>query len=85
MVGSDLYTADCSSTDFSGPTMDLCKRMNGGICTTVSQPWPVTPDCSHDGGVSLSYDYFLVGLTFICIVWGGKKLIQLFDHNHADS
>jgi hypothetical protein len=85
MASTNLYTSECTSTDFTTATMAICKRTNGGACTTVAQPWPVMAVCDHDGGVSLSYDYFLVALTFLCIVWGGKKLIQLFDHHHADS
>lgn len=84
-VSTNLYTSECTSTVFNGATMSICKRTNGGACTTIAQPWPVTPVCDHDGGVGLSYDYFLASLAFLCIVWGGKKLIQLFDHHHADS
>jgi hypothetical protein len=83
-VGENLYTNECSSVTFSEP-MSICKRTNGGACTTITQPWPAMPVCDHDGGVSLSSDYFLAALAFLCIVWGGKKLIQLFDHHHADS
>lgn len=84
-VGATLYSNECTSSVFTGPTMSICKRTNGGACTTIAQPWPLTPACSHEGGVTLSYDYFLVVLAFLIIVWGGKKLIQLFDHHHADS
>lgn len=83
--GGDLYTAQCTSTAFDGATMDLCKRTNGSACTTVTQPWPQTPECSFEGGVSLSYDYFLAAIAFLVIVWGGKKLIQLFDNNTLES
>ncbi len=85
IVGGDLITAECTSSAFGGATMDICKRTNGGSCLSVASPWPATPDCAHDGGVTLSYDYFLAAITFLCVVWGGKKLIQLFDHHHADS
>ena len=85
MSGSDLHTSECSSVSYSAAMMDICKRTNGGVCTTIAQPWPNMPTCSHDGGVSLSYDYFLAGITLLAIVWGGKKLIQLFDNHHAES
>lgn len=84
MQGADLYTTQCNSTAFDTTAMDLCKRTNGGICATVSQPWPPTPECSHDGGVSLSYDWFLASIAFLVVCWGGKKLIQLFDTNTID-
>lgn len=85
MATTNLYTSECTSTVYNTATMAICKRTDGGACTTVSQPWPVTPACTHDGGVSLSYDYFLAGVTLLAIVWGGKKLIQLFDNHHAES
>lgn len=85
LVGADLFTAECVTTEYTARAMSICKRMNGGACETITQAWPNTPDCTHDGGVSLSYDYFLAGITLLAIVWGGKKLIQLFDFHHAES
>lgn len=85
MATTNLYTTECTSNVFTGTTMALCKRTNGGACTTVNQPWPVTPACDHDGGVSLSYDWFLASIAFLCIVWGGKKLIDLFNTNSLDT
>jgi len=82
MVSTNLYTAECTSTVYTGANMSICKRTNGGACTTVSPPWPTMPTCAHDGGVSLSYDYFLAAITVLAAVWGGKKLIQLFDVHH---
>lgn len=85
LVGTDLVTAECTSSVFTTATMELCKRTNGGACVTVASPWPATPLCDHEGGITLSYDYFLAVLAFLCIAWGGKRLIALFDHHHADS
>ena len=65
--------------------MELCKRIDGGTCTTLSKPWPLTPACDHVGGVSLSYDYFLAALGLLALIWGAKKLIQLFNTHHAES
>jgi hypothetical protein len=79
MATTNLYTTECTSTVFTGVTMALCKRTNGGTCAVVNQPWPVTPACDHDGGVSLSLDYFYAALGFIVVVWGLKRLLQLFD------
>lgn len=83
MDGGNLYTAECISS--SGPAMDLCKRIDGGSCATISKPWPVTPPCDYSGGVSLSYDYFLAALVLLAAIWGTKKLIQLFNTHHAES
>jgi len=83
MATTNLYTSECTSTVFTGTTMNICKRTNGGTCTTITQPWPQTPSCAHDGGVTLAYDWFLASIAFLVICWGGKKLIQLFDHEHV--
>lgn len=79
MASSNLYTSECTSTVFTGATMAICRRTNGGNCTTSNQPWPITPACEHDGGVSLSLDYFYAALAFLVVVWGLKRLLQLFD------
>lgn len=76
---TNVYTTQCTSTTFTTATMSLCTRTNGGTCTTRTQPWPVTPACDYDGGVSLGYDWFLASIAFLVICWGGKKLINLFD------
>ncbi len=82
MATTNLYTSECTSTVFTGTTMTVCKRTNGGACTNVTPPWPVTPACDHDGGVSLSVDYFYGALLTVVIVWGGKQLMNLFNANH---
>jgi hypothetical protein len=84
-VGADVFTSECVSSDNGAGGFEMCNRVNGGTCASTAQPWPVLPSCDHDGGVSLSYDYFLVALALLCAVWGGKKLIQLFDTHHAES
>lgn len=84
MVGADLFTAEVVSSGLD-PAMTICKRQNGGACVLVDQPWPVMADCDYAGGVSLSYDYFLVAITLLLTVWGGKKLLQLFDTAHNES
>lgn len=78
MATTNLYTSECTSTAFTGATMTVCKRTNGGACTNVSPPWPVTPPCDYEGGVTLAYDYFLAALGFLVVVWGSKKLMELF-------
>lgn len=85
MATTNLYTSECTSTVFTGATMNICKRTNGGACTTVTQPWPTMSACDHSGGVSLSYDYFLAALVLLAVIWGSKKLIQLFNTHHAES
>lgn len=85
MATTNLYTTECTSTTFTGTTMALCKRTNGGACTTVNQPWPVTPPCAYDGGVTLAYDWFLASMAFVVVAWAGKQLINLFTNDTVQS
>lgn len=66
-------------------TYYMTKYTDGIFVSQYQVPASFYPECLHDGGVTLAYDYFLAAITFLCIVWGGKKLIQLFDNHHADS
>lgn len=84
MATTNLYTSECTSAVFTGTTMNICKRTNGGTCTTITQPWPVTPACTHDGGITLAYDWFLGSVALLVIAYGGKKLIQLFDNTTTE-
>lgn len=84
MATTNLYTSECTSTVYTGATMAICKRANGGACTTIAQPWPVTPACDYSGGVTLATDWFLASFAFVCIVYGGRKLVQLFDTSPID-
>jgi len=85
MATTNLYTTECTSTAFTGTTMALCKRTNGGNCATVNQPWPVTPVCDYDGGITLATDFFLAGIGLLIVVWGAKKLLQIFDHSPIEN
>jgi hypothetical protein len=85
MATTNLYTSECTSTVFNTANMTICKRTNGGTCANVSQPWPVTPNCTYDGGVTLAYDWFLASIALVITVWGGRKLIQLFDQPTTES
>lgn len=84
MEGTSFYTATCNSTAFSTANMNVCVRLNGGGCLTRTQPYPTMPTCDHDGGITLAYDWFIASIAFLVIVWGGKKLIQLFDTHHLE-
>ena len=85
MATTNLYTSECISTVYTGTTMSICKRTNGGTCTTIAKPWPVTPACDYDGGATLALDWMAAGMAFLVICWGGKKLINLFDTNTIDT
>ena len=83
MVGSDVYTSECES--FTASTLVFKNQKNGVTTTSSTRAMPAFQSCAHDGGVGLSYDYFLACITVLCAVWGGKQLIKLFDQHHAES
>lgn len=85
MATTNLYTTECTSTTYTAATMSLCKRTNGGACTTVPQPWPVTPPCDYSGGVTLGYDWFLASMAFVIVCWAARKLINLFTNDTVQS
>jgi len=47
-ASTNVYTTQCSSAVFTGPTVSLCLRTNGGTC--VTRTVPVQPDiaCAFD-------------------------------------
>jgi hypothetical protein len=80
MQSTNLYTSECTSTVVTGATMTICKRTNGGACTNVSPPWPVTPVCEvfapDQFGITpadMSYVY----------AWGVSAVLALFMVGYA--
>lgn len=81
----NVITVDCVSTSFAAPTMQLCKRVNGGQCETIIQDYPPFPDCEFSGGVDIALEWMYLVLPIIATLWGIKKLIGLFDTNREDA
>lgn len=79
--GSESLSVECASTDFSGPSMDLCKRIDGGSCFMISQPYPDFPSCEFSGGADLALDWMYAVLPVLAVLWGLKKLASLFSEN----
>ena len=81
--GDNVMTAECTSSNFDLPSMSVCRRTNGGICTTSSTPYPAFSPCDYAGSQNLAYEWFLMALGLLVVVWGGKQLMKLFD-SHQD-
>lgn len=83
--GSSVFTSECVTTDFTAPSMQICKREDGGPCITLTQQYPPFPACEHSGGVDLAADWLYLVLPTIVILWGIKRIIGLFDNNREDA
>ena len=76
--GPNVYSLECSATDFSLSTFNACKRVDGGACSVFIQPYPDFPACSYDGTVNLSLEYFGVLLAFLTVVYVATKIKRYF-------
>ena len=83
--GGSVVSLECASTDFTGPAMALCKRVDGGQCLTIVQDYPAFPDCDFSGGVDLALEWMYLVLPVVVGLWGIKKLINLFGENREDA
>lgn len=81
--GSSVHSLQCSaSIDFAASTMTLTRTTDGASPVTIVQPWPTQPECNFAGSTDFAADWFAVALLFLAVVWGGKKLIGIFDQPH---
>lgn len=83
--GSSVFTVECASSDFTGPTFDVCRRQDGGACQILVYPAPTLPECGFSGGVDFATEWLYLVLPVIVSLWGIKKLIGLFDTNREDA
>lgn len=84
-AGSSIYTSECATTDFTGPTFDICRRENGGQCQLITYPSPSLPECGFSGGVDFATEWMFLLLPVMVSLWGIKKLNNLFDTNREDA
>ena len=82
--GLSSYSIECASTSFFGPSMDLCKRVDGGSCLTLQQPYPDFPACDFSGGADMAMDWMYAVLPVLATLWGLKKLAEIFSSNSKD-
>lgn len=83
--GGSVFTTECASLSFSGPSMEVCKRQDGGACLTIVQDYPPFPDCDFSGGVDLALEWLYLVLPVVVALWGIKRLIGLFSFNREDA
>lgn len=80
-VGSDIYRHTCQPSQGG---YSVVTELNGTVTQTIPLSAIDYPTCDYVGGVGISYDYFLLALVLLSVIWGGKKLIQLFEFHHVD-
>ncbi len=73
---------ECMATNFEIPTLPICRRLNGGSCVAGTTTYPTFTPCDHAGSQDLAYEWFLIALGLLVVVWGGKQLVRLFDFHH---
>jgi len=76
------YTVECTSTAFTGTTMNICRRLNGGTCSNYTVPFHTYPSCAYDGSVGTSLDYFGVVLGFLVITFVAARIYKFFWRSH---
>ncbi|MDO5625732.1 MAG: hypothetical protein Q4G71_13710 [Pseudomonadota bacterium] len=81
--GASIYTVECTSS--SGPTMNICKRQDGGVCQIITQDYPDFPSCEHSGGTDMAMDWLYLVLPLMAALWGLKRLMRIFDTNREDA
>lgn len=70
-----LVVASCTSVQ---PPYVNVSVVNGGVSSTVQLDIPQFLPCSHDGGINLSLDYFVLGLGFLALIAAGKQVLNIF-------
>lgn len=76
-----VYSVECASQTFGGSDMTLCKRVNGGACQMLNQPYPTFPECSHSGGYDMAAQWFYLVLPLFIFVFYIRRLMNLFGEN----
>lgn len=70
-----LVVASCASIQ---PPNVLVNVLNGNIASSVQVPIPPFSACDHDGGINLSFDYFVVALGFLALIAASKAVLNIF-------
>lgn len=75
--GGAVVSLECTSSDGISSTMSLTKTVDG-VSSTITRPWPPTPECDFDGS-NLLADFWPYALALALTVYGIKRLVQAFD------
>lgn len=76
--GSTFYTSSCVSTDYTLDSFDLCRRADGGTCTTLSIPYPAFSDCAHVYTADAILDWSGAALLLFATLFGLRHLYEIF-------
>ena len=82
-VTDTVFSATCSVEQSDENRIVVYLKKNGETYNYFKQEYPVFAECDHTGGSGLAYEWFLVAMGLLVVVWGGKQLLRLFE-NHQD-
>lgn len=82
-VNQTFYSSQCEASQSSGNFMMIVLKKDGKTFNTLKQDYPTFSQCDHTGTSGLAYEWFLMAMGLLVIVWGGKQLLRLFE-NHSD-
>ena len=77
--GGDMHASGCVSTDFSLPTFDVATATNGSLNAVHTFGYPDFMDCEHTFTGELILDWLAALLFLAAVLWGMRKLIELFS------
>lgn len=78
-AGHSVISLECPAQSFTGPEMQLCKRVDGGACEMILQPYPAFPDCEHSDGHAFALEWVYLVLPFIVALFFWRVLINMFN------
>lgn len=81
-VENNVSTYSCSFEYIQNDRMIVFKYLDGIEVGYAKLDWPQVPDCDFAGTSDLAYEWFIIALSFLVVVWGGKQLLKLFDVHH---
>ena len=77
-----VFSYWCAAEYVEKDSMYVYKAKNGEAFEMSPYPWPVVTDCDYSGTTDLAYEWFLLAMGLLVVVWGGKLLIRLFESHH---
>lgn len=81
--GTSAITTECATSNFTLPTFEVCKRIDGGLCSILTYE-PFFPDCEYAGGTDMALEWLYLVLPILATLWGVKKLAEMFSTNPKD-
>lgn len=79
LVGQDVHTSRCTSTDYTQSLYDFLVEVNGATVNSYSLAYPDFPPCDHTYSGGLIGAWLGAAMLLAATLWGLRKLIDLFS------